>query len=318
MNHKGFTLIELMIVVAIIGILAAIGIPQYQNYTARAQAAEGLSLLSGAKTAVAEYVMANGSFPDSNSVAGLSDATAISGKYVKSVAVTKDVDEGVITAIFNTGINENIEDKTMMLTASNAGGSVTFECTTTIYESYAPKDCTSVPVIVTATLAGLTLASSASSASGTTANGRVAWTPESVEDACWDNTFDSGNGGWVVGNCNNCRQNRMQNNIKAHIKKGEEYTPKNTHKYAGQSCKSSSATGGASGITPNGRVAWIPYSAEDACWDNTFDGGNGGWVVGSCNNCRQNRMQDNIIGHIINEEVYTPNNTNEDAGQSCK
>jgi hypothetical protein len=83
----------------------------------------------------------------------LSEATAISGQYVKSVAVTKDGDEGVITATFNTGINENIEDKAMMLTASNAGGSVTFECTTTIYESYAPKDCTSVPVIYTATMA---------------------------------------------------------------------------------------------------------------------------------------------------------------------
>ena len=153
MTHKGFTLIELMIVVAIIGILAAVGIPQYQNYTARAQAAEGLSLLSGAKTAVAEYVTANGSFPASNSDAGLSDAPTISGQYVTSVAVTKDGDEGVITATFNTGINENIEDKIMMLTASNAGGSVTFECTTTIYESYAPKDCTSVPVTSSATLA---------------------------------------------------------------------------------------------------------------------------------------------------------------------
>ena len=83
-HQSGFTLIELMIVVAIIGILIAVGIPQYQNYVARAQATEGLSLLSGAKTAVAEYVMTHGSFPESNSDAGLSEAITISGQYVKS------------------------------------------------------------------------------------------------------------------------------------------------------------------------------------------------------------------------------------------
>ena len=66
MNHKGFTLIELMIVVAIIGILAAVAIPQYQNYVARAQVSEGLVLMSGAKTGVAEYAMVKGDFPASN------------------------------------------------------------------------------------------------------------------------------------------------------------------------------------------------------------------------------------------------------------
>ena len=194
-----------MIVVAIIGILAAVAIPQYQNYTARVQAAEGLSLLSGAKIAVAEYVMANGSFPDSNSVAGLSDATAISGKYVKSVAVTKDGDEGVITATFNTGINENIEDKTMMLTASNAGGSVTFECTTTIYESYAPKDCTSVPVIYTATdKVVITPVAPAVKQSGGFDYG-TPWVSGAMGEAtaCWEGEIDqltfNASGRWVVG-----------------------------------------------------------------------------------------------------------------------
>ena len=204
-HQSGFTLLELMIVVAIIGILVAVGIPQYQNYVARAQATEGLSFLSGAKTAVAEYVTANGSFPASNSDAGLSDATTISGQYVKSVAVTKDGDEGVITATFNTGINENIEDKIMMLTASNAGGSVTFECTTTIYESYAPKDCTSVPVIYTATdKVVITPVAPAVKQSGGFDYG-TPWVSGAMGEAtaCWEGEIDqltfNASGRWVVG-----------------------------------------------------------------------------------------------------------------------
>ncbi len=71
-KQQGFTLIELMIVVAIIGILAAIAIPAYQDYTIRAQVSEGLNLAGGAKAAVAEYTMDRGSFPDDNPIAGLS------------------------------------------------------------------------------------------------------------------------------------------------------------------------------------------------------------------------------------------------------
>jgi type IV pilus assembly protein PilA len=103
--QKGFTLIELMIVVAIIGILAAIAIPAYQDYTIRSQVTEGLNLASAVKAGVAETYAQTGEWPDDMVAAG-GDSTGIlpSGKYVESV----DVDNGTIVITFGNDANATL------------------------------------------------------------------------------------------------------------------------------------------------------------------------------------------------------------------
>ena len=112
--QKGFTLIELMIVVAIIGILAAIAIPAYQDYTIRAQVSEGMNLAAAAKAAVAETFLNRGAAPANRAVAGMSDtATDTRGKYVESVEVTN----GTITVTYGGAeVNNQIQDATVGLT----------------------------------------------------------------------------------------------------------------------------------------------------------------------------------------------------------
>ncbi|EPI0158430.1 pilin, partial [Neisseria gonorrhoeae] len=92
--QKGFTLIELMIVIAIVGILAAVALPAYQDYTARAQVSEAILLAEGQKSAVTEYYLNNGIWPENNGDAGVASSSSIKGKYVQKV----EVNNGVVTA----------------------------------------------------------------------------------------------------------------------------------------------------------------------------------------------------------------------------
>ncbi|HGP0414219.1 TPA: pilin, partial [Neisseria meningitidis] len=123
--QKGFTLIELMIVIAIVGILAAVALPAYQDYTARAQVSEAILLAEGQKSAVTEYYLNHGEWPKNNTSAGVATSADIKGKYVKSV----EVKNGVVTAtMLSTGVNNEIKGKKLSLWAKRQNGSVKWFC----------------------------------------------------------------------------------------------------------------------------------------------------------------------------------------------
>ncbi|MBH6348259.1 pilin [Neisseria meningitidis] len=123
--QKGFTLIELMIVIAIVGILAAVALPAYQDYTARAQVSEAILLAEGQKSAVTEYYLNHGIWPGDNNSAGVATSTDIKGKYVEKVEVAK----GVITATMkSSGVNKEIQGKKLSLWAKRQDGSVKWFC----------------------------------------------------------------------------------------------------------------------------------------------------------------------------------------------
>ena len=145
MNRQhGFTLIELMIVVAIIAILAAIAISQYQDYVIRSQVSEGSSLADGVKTAVAEFYTMNGRFPSANTSAGLALSTSISGEYVSSVTVRSGFPGRIGSHLSGAKANSSLKASNPILLFSPVvnAGSLEWHClSVTIKSKWCPSSC---------------------------------------------------------------------------------------------------------------------------------------------------------------------------------
>ncbi|UDL03857.1 pilin [Marinobacter sp. CA1] len=138
--QQGFTLIELMIVVAIIGILAAVAIPAYQDYTIRAQVSEGLNMASGIKTAVQDFHAARGFLGDNEGDFGVAQAGSYKGNYVSAISVAQS---GVITITFGNRVNASVAgDQLSLVPGTNEAGSLVWVCGTAATPNGVTKNTT--------------------------------------------------------------------------------------------------------------------------------------------------------------------------------
>jgi type IV pilus assembly protein PilA len=148
-NQKGFTLIELMIVVAIIAILAAIAISQYQDYVIRSQVSEGSSLGDGVKTAVGEFVNNYGRFPNAtgngaNQSLGLAFPASINGNYVASVGTTAGIIRAHYSSVNGFEANTAINGLELLFSPITQAGSIKWTCkksATTMKDKWLPASC---------------------------------------------------------------------------------------------------------------------------------------------------------------------------------
>ncbi len=138
-EQQGFTLIELMIVVAIIGILSSFGMSAYQSYMIRAQVSEGLNLVGPSQIAIAEFHNENGAFPTDNTAAGLSAPGNYTGKYVTAVSVN----DAVISILYGNDAHAQISGQVVTLTAADNLGSVSWACASggVISDNHLPAAC---------------------------------------------------------------------------------------------------------------------------------------------------------------------------------
>ena len=140
--QKGLTLIELMIVIAIIGILAVIALPSYQDYLARSQMTEGLNLAGGQKSSVTEYRSNKGVWPSSNTEAGIPAPSDIAGKYVASVTVSASGSNGNIRALMkSSGVSARISGAELILQGTETSGAYTWTCKSSVNDRFLPSSC---------------------------------------------------------------------------------------------------------------------------------------------------------------------------------